>query len=157
VTFKDGATVLGTRPLDARGIATFTTASLRVGSYPITVVYQGNGNFRACAAALTQTVKPAATAAALAPSSANPSVYRQTVTFAAIVVAVAPGGGTPTGTVTFKDGATVLGTRPLDARGIATFTTASLRVGSHAITVLYNGDTGHTGSTSAKLIQTVRA
>ena len=41
-------------------------------------------------------------------SSANPSVSCQSVTFTATVAAVAPGGGTPTGTIDFFDGGTTL-------------------------------------------------
>ena len=46
-------------------------------------------------------------------SSKNPSVYGDTVTFTAIVTPVSPQLGTPTGTVTFKDGAATLGTGTL--------------------------------------------
>jgi hypothetical protein len=57
--------------------------------------------------------------------------------------------------VTFKDGATALGTVTL-ASGIATFSTANLNVGAHSITVVYNGGTEFTGSTSSVLTQTVK-
>lgn len=69
-------------------------------------------------------------------SSQNPSTYGQPVTFTATVTAVAPGGGTPTGTVTFYDGTTVLGTATLNSSGQATFTTSSLFIGTHPITQL---------------------
>ena len=42
-------------------------------------------------------------------SSANPAVPGQSVTFTAIIAAVAPGGGTPTGSVTFTSNGTTLG------------------------------------------------
>jgi hypothetical protein len=69
------------------------------------------------------------------------------VTFTATVTAVAPGAGTRTGTVTFKDGATVMGTGTLNASGQATYTTSSLTVGSHVITAVYGGDGNFNGST----------
>jgi hypothetical protein len=50
---------------------------------------------------------------------------RQSVTFTATAAAVAPGSGTPTGTVTFKNGTTVLGTGTLSG-GKATFATSVL-------------------------------
>jgi hypothetical protein len=59
-----------------------------------------------------------------------------------------------TGTVTFKDGATVLATRTLSS-GKATFTTSTLAVGKHLITAVYGGDADLTGSTSKVLTQTV--
>ncbi|MGW2355260.1 Ig-like domain-containing protein, partial [Actinacidiphila glaucinigra] len=70
------------------------------------------------------------------------------------VAAVPPGAGTPTGTVTFFDGATPLGTSTLSG-GVATLTTSTLSVGTHALTAVYNGSTNFTGSTSPGIIQTV--
>jgi hypothetical protein len=158
VIFRDGTAVLRATTLDTSGRATFTTRSLRVGSHSITVAYQGNTDYTTSAtAALIQTVPRASTTTVLVPPTANPSVRGRSVTFAVIVAPVAPGGGAPTGTVIFKDGSTVLGTRALDAHGVATLSTRSLRVGRHAISVLYRGDTSYAGSTSTPLIQTVRA
>jgi hypothetical protein len=62
------------------------------------------------------------------------------VTFTATVTAVASGAGTPTGTVTFFDGSTVLGTVALDANGQASLTRSFATAGSHAITAAYSGD-----------------
>jgi hypothetical protein len=52
-------------------------------------------------------------------SSLNPSVFGQPVTFTAMVAATT-GSGTPTGSVTFLDGAVALGTQSLAATGAAT-------------------------------------
>src|SRR5207237_2218566 len=57
---------------------------------------------------LSQVVNKADTTTALS-SSANPSVVGQAVTFTASVTVTAPGTGTPSGAVTFQDGATPLG------------------------------------------------
>ena len=87
------------------------------------------------ASANVLTVNPAQTAVALS-SSANPAVPGQSVTFTAIVAPVAPGGGTPTGSVTFKNGTTVLGTVPLSVVGgqdQATFTTTFSTAGTPTI------------------------
>jgi hypothetical protein len=77
-------------------------------------------------------------------SSANPSVLNQAVTLTATVSSSA--GGTPTGTVTFKDGSATLGTVALDGTGQATFTTSALGVGTHAIRGQYSGDANFTAS-----------
>src|SRR5262249_41695484 len=69
--------------------------------------------------------------------SATSTAYGSPVTFTA---AVSGADGTPTGSVTFYDDTTPLGTRDLDALGIATFTTNTLTPGEHAITALYTGD-----------------
>jgi hypothetical protein len=85
-------------------------------------------------------------------SSANPSAEGHAVTFTA-TVRPASGSGTPTGTVTFSDGGSQIGTTKLDSSGTATIT-RSLGVGSHAITASYGGDRNFTASTGS-LAQTV--
>src|SRR5439155_25093370 len=89
-------------------------------------------------------------------SSARQSVSGQAVTFTATVKAQSTGAGTPTGTVTFKDGPSILGTGTLDGSGQARFTISTLAVGSHSITASYGGDATFTGSTSSALTQTVK-
>jgi hypothetical protein len=73
-------------------------------------------------------------------SSVNPAATGQAVTFTAKVAAVAPGGGTPTGAVTFKEGNVVLGTVAVGTGGTATFTTSFAATGGHVITAVYSGD-----------------
>jgi hypothetical protein len=86
-------------------------------------------------------------------SSLNPSLVGQSVTFTATVNG---GGPTPTGTVTFMDGAATLGSAAL-VGGIATFSTSSLAVGTHAITAAYGGDVNYGAGTSPVLSQVVNA
>ena len=150
VTFKDGATTLGTGTLSG-GTATYSTSSLSVSGHTITAVYGGDTNFTgSTSSGLTQTVNKGATTTAVS-SSANPSVFGQSVTFTATVSSTS---GTPSGTVTFKDGATTLGSGTLSG-GTATYSTSSLSVSGHTITAVYGGDTNFTGSTSSGLTQTV--
>jgi hypothetical protein len=84
-------------------------------------------------------------------SSPNPSTFGQAVTFTATVKATS---GTPTGTVTFKDGTTTIGTGVLSA-GKATFKTSKLAKGIHSITAVYGGSITDLGSASPVLKQTV--
>ena len=86
-------------------------------------------------------------------SSLNPSNAGQSVTFTATV---SSGSGTPTGTVTFKDGTTALGTVALSA-GQAQLSISTLGAGSHSITAAYSGNTSYSASTSSVLTQTVNA
>ncbi len=72
-------------------------------------------------------------------SSVNPSTFGQAVTFTATVTPDARSTDTPTGTVTFEEGTTVLGTAPLND-GVATFAISTLAVGSHSIAAVYSGD-----------------
>jgi Concanavalin A-like lectin/glucanases superfamily/Bacterial Ig-like domain (group 3) len=155
VLFRDGMTTIGSGTLNAGGVATFSSTSLALGSHSITAYYGGDANFTAnTSTALSQVVNKAATTTTLT-SSANSSVSGQNVTFTATVNASAPGAGTRTGTVTFMDGATTLGTGAVNAGGVATFSSASLAVASHSITAVYGGDAHFTGSTSVALTQTV--
>ena len=64
-------------------------------------------------------------------------------------------GNTATGTITFRDGTTTLGTSTLNGSGVATFTTTTLALGTHSITAVYGGDTNFTGGTSIAFAQTV--
>jgi CSLREA domain-containing protein len=72
------------------------------------------------------------------------------VTLTATVSVVAPGSGTRTGTVTFYDGATLLGSAVV-TNGVATLALGStaLAVGPHAITAVYGGDANFFGSSGS--------
>ena len=154
VTFMAGLSSMGTGTLSS-GHASFTVPNLAVGSYSITAVYGGNGsNYTAStSSAVSQTVAAASTTTALS-ASVNPSVFGQSTTFTAVVTATSPGSGTPTGTVTFRDGSTTLGIVTLSA-GQASYTTAALTVASHSITAVYNGSTDYATSYASVLSQVV--
>ena len=94
---------------------------------------------------------PRATTTALS-SSQNPSVFGASVTFTTTVTAAS---GTPSGTVTFKDGATTLGTGTL-AGGVATL--LDILAGDRRATPSPRSmaaTRNFTGSTSSGLTQTV--
>jgi hypothetical protein len=68
------------------------------------------------------------------------------------------GSGAPSGTVTFSDGTTVLGTATLNSSGQAKLQTSALTtVGVHTITAAYSGDDAFKTSTSAAVSQIVYA
>ena len=71
------------------------------------------------------------------------------VLFTNTLSVVSPGGGIPTGSVAFKDGASALGAGTLNGSGVATFSTTSLSHGSHIITAEYAGDGNFAGSTNS--------
>ena len=154
VTFNDGATVLGTTALSG-GTAAISTTALTAGAHSITVVYAGDGSFTtSTSAALAQTITTAGVTATLT-SSPNPSDFGASVTFQATVAASA--GGSATGTVTFKEGATTLGTGTLSAAGVASFSTSTLAAGTHAVIAEYGGDATHAGGSTAAVNQVVKA
>jgi hypothetical protein len=88
-------------------------------------------------------------------SSLNPATSGQPITFTAAVAGTTTNTPTPTGSVTFKDGTTILGTASLNSSVQATFTTSSLSAGSHAITAVYGSDANYAASTSSVLTEVV--
>ena len=168
VTFRDTTTntVLGTMSLtpDAGGgvfsKATLGVSSLTVGSHVITATYNGDGvpddNYLGSVSPnFTQIVNKSSTTT-LVGSTPNPSNYGQPVTLTATVAGA--GTGTPTGSVTFKLGSTVLGTGVLNASGVASYVTTAFQLpgGAQTITAVYGGDSNFVGSTGTT-IQNVNA
>ena len=100
---------------------------------------------------ITQRLSPTTTNIA---SSLNPSAFGQSVTFTATVRPKVS--GTPTGTVTFYNGTTNIGSSNLNNIGVATLTTSNLSVGTHGMTATYNGDANFATSTSPVLNQVVQ-
>ena len=153
VQFTDnGADFGGSETLSA-GTASASFPSLSVGAHSVVATYSSDdATFLGSSGSISQPVVMASTLTALA-STASPSVFGQPITLTASVGPMAPGAGTPTGTVTFADGAANLGVANL-AGGQATISLAGLSVGSHNLTAAYSGDTNFKTS-SAMLTQTV--
>ena len=101
------------------------------GSYSLTL----GGNFSVVQKATTTSLNV----------SATPVIQGQEITLTATVVK--SGTALPTGTVTFKEGSTTLGTGTV-SNGQAIFATSALTAGSHAITAQYGGDLKNSSSTS---------
>ena len=153
VSFMDGSSVLTTATLDATGAASFSTSSLAVGSHSIAIAYAGDTNYAAASSSiLLQTVSNANTQIALT-GSANPATYGSPLTFKAIVTS---NGGTATGSITFTDSVTVIGTGVLDSTGTATLTLSTLSPGAHTIVANYAGDGKASASVSTPLSLVVR-
>jgi hypothetical protein len=153
VTFSDGGTALQTVTL-ANGVATYTTTTLTDGSHTFTASYTGDANDLASSSSpltvqVLQTIDISVTS-----TSPNPSVARSNVHFVATITAKQ--GIQPTGSVTFMDGATVLGTGVINGN-TATFDTAALTVGTHAIAASYAGDGITEATHSAPYSQIINA
>ena len=91
-------------------------------------------------------------------SSQNPANLGVSVTFTATVTTV--GTNPPTGTVTFNDSGTAIGTGTLATVAgaqVATFATSTLTVGTHSITATYGGDANNSASTSSPPLSQVIA
>jgi YVTN family beta-propeller protein len=85
----------------------------------------------------------------------NPAISGQKVTFTASVTSANGSNGIPNGTMTFMDGAAILGNGVLDSSGTAAFTTASLSIGTHSITATFAGSGKFISSTSATLTERI--
>jgi hypothetical protein len=153
VVFDDGPTPIEILSL-TDGSASFNTSALSVGSHNITVSYGGDANFApSTSTILIQVVDKASTTTTLV-GAPNPANVAQTVTFTATVTAVSPGAGSPTGTVTFSEGAATLGTGTISS-GKATLNISTLSAGSHTIIASYGGDPNFVASASAGFAQSV--
>ena len=132
---------------DATGKAAFTNLKISTAINGISLVASATGLKSATSSAFN--ISKGSTAASLV-ASTNALIYGQNITLTATVSAAAPASGLATGTVTFKDGATILGTAALNASGIATFSTnrISAVTASHTLTAVYAGDTNFLASTS---------
>ena len=155
----DGVNYGGTVNLVNGSASSLVNSSLLVGAYSVTAIYSGSVSFIGSTGALAggQVVNHANTTTTII-SSNNPSSLNQSVTFTVTVAAVAPGAGTPTGTVDFYDGATLLGNVALNGSGVAQFTTSTLTAGNHMITADYSGSASFNASSTPlpDLIQSVQ-
>lgn len=143
VILSDGTNALANLTLGATGSASFTTSTLLVGRHALTAVYSGDQSFSSSSAALAQTITKAAAMVTLTPSSSS-YTFGANVTFT-VTVGPITDGFTPTGSVTLKDGSSVLASSlPLDPGGNASFTTGNLLPGTHRISAVYGGDANFT-------------
>lgn len=155
VQFKDGASNLGSaQAVNGTGVASFTTSSLAVGTHPITAVFTPTDTAAynpSTSNGVSHVVNAIGTGVTL--SSNTPSAQYAPATFTATVSPVAAG------TVTFSEGATVLGTGTVNGSGVATYSTSNLSVGTHSVTAHFEpaAGSGATPSDSAPLDHVVTA
>jgi hypothetical protein len=148
VQFLDGGTLIGTSAVSG-GVASLPVSTLALGTHNLTASYGGDATDTASASnAIVVTVSKISTSVALI-SSLNPSVTGQSVTFTATVSPASA-----TGSIQFKDGATVLGTVAVSG-GSAYLSLSNLAIGSHSITAAYGGDANDLASASSALSQMV--
>ncbi len=139
VEFNVDGQQVGIATLDAGGLASLVIGPLAPGFHAITSIYLGDSTHSAA----PSEVLDVSVLAPVAVSLYGPppvAIQGQPITFLAEVST--PGGGAG-GYVAFLEGGLTIGLVALDARGVATFTTAGLAPGSHAITADYLGNAGH--------------
>ncbi|MGW7488895.1 beta strand repeat-containing protein, partial [Streptomyces sp. NPDC054786] len=143
VDFGDGTAPVAV-PL-AGGAATVTHAwAGAAGSpYVLTAAYSGDADFGPTSATGSHTVTAAASTTSVS-SVPDPAVPGQPVTVTATVSAVAPGAGTPTGTVTFDfgDGTPSVTTPVTDGTATVTHAWPGAAGSPYTLTTTYHGDFG---------------
>ena len=156
-TAMDGSNVVpGTYAYTAtpQGGTAFTVISstvLGAGDYTLDVTFTPDSiSYTTATGSVTLTVNKASPSVGL-DSSANPALLSSSVTFTATVSSTV---STPTGSVDFYDGTTLLGSGTL-ASSTATYATSSLTAGTHSITAVYGGDSNFSSVTSSPLSQIV--
>jgi len=138
VNFYDGATLLGSAGINSNNnLVLLSTSLLDAGTHSITAQYIGDSNvLGSTSPALSQIVNQATTGTGVISLQAQ-AIVGQPITLRATVGSQF--GGTPTGSVLFKRGGSVLGSVPL-VNAQADFDIPSLPFGTFTITALYSGD-----------------
>ncbi|MCU1239050.1 MAG: Ig-like domain (Group 3) [Candidatus Solibacter sp.] len=161
LTFSYGGTVLGSCSLPAcssTGV-TYSGTALPVGADTIKVDYNGDANYgTATDSTQSVTVGKNATTATLTASPVATAAFGSSVTLTAQYLPAASGAGFPSGTVTFFDGATNLGSALFNPSGVATFTTAAMVPGSgKTLKATWPGDTNFNSPADPTLTYAVTA
>ena len=162
VTITDNGNPLPESPIkiNSAGHAEDQKIQLNGGSHSLVLNYPGDISYNASpAVTLNLTVTPAATAASVS-ASPNPVLANQQVSLSVTIGSQSNSTQGPTGTVTFKDGSTTIGTAnvtpagataTVGASGTAVLTTTFATAGNHSIAAAYAGDTNYAASTSSAL------
>jgi hypothetical protein len=144
--FTDNGVNLGGAQALSGGAASVVSSGLSVGAHNIVATYTSDDpNFLSSTGSASQQINMASTSTDVT-VTANPSVFGQPITITGTVSALAPGAGAPTGTVTFADGATNLGSATVSG-GQAAISTSNLSVGTHNLSATYGGDGNFQSST----------
>ena len=157
VTFYDGSNAIGTASIGSSGfsttgIALLATSFSSVGVHSITAHYNGNDFYSTGTSSATSvgvySAQLAQTSIVLQASTTTPA-YQTSVTLTA---AVAP--ASATGTVTFYNGGTNIGSAPVSG-GTASLTTSFAAGGTATLHAVYSGDYNYLSSTSNSIAMNV--
>jgi hypothetical protein len=154
-------TLNGVLPQDAGRVtanfSTTATATSAPATYPIAVNLSGSAaiNYTVVTGSLSGSVQitQAPSETSLATSSLTPT-FGTSVTLTATTASTT--NGTPTGTISFYDGTTLLNATPVAlSGGVATLAPVTLPLGSQSLTAVYSGDANFITSTSSVVSENV--
>lgn len=141
VSFFDGATALGNVNLSGAQ-ATLTTTLQGVGAHAIRATYSGDGQNLGSSATATANLLSPSTITSPAAGQGYTVTAGKTATLSATV-----GGYSPTGTVSFYVGSTLLGTAVLSG-GTGSISTTLPTPGDYTVTIVYSGDANNAPSSA---------
>jgi hypothetical protein len=155
VDFYDGPNVIGTETLSGTPArASLSVSGFDAGTASISASYEGDTNFvGSTSTAINQVIVAASTSLSLTTSGIS-TVFGEPETFTATATTLYPGVGTPTGTVDFQAGTTLIGSAQL-VDGVAILDSSTVPSGSQAITATLEPSTNFLGSTSPQVDQLV--
>lgn len=157
--FLDGLgsspTTLATQAFSSN-VASYSTSKLTGGTHYLIASYAGDSNNAAVVSSVFVLTVAKASSTTTLNASSSLLEYGATETLTATVVSSV--GVTPTGTVSFYDGSTLLNSTgaTLSSSGVATLAIATLSSGTHNITAVYSGDTNYQSSTSTAVTITLQ-
>jgi hypothetical protein len=138
--------------------ASYTSLPLTAGTHAIWAVLDPAPGYLSNSVGLSQLVQGYATSAVLSVTPVTAQVGA-TVALTATVAASGPHGnaGLPTGTVTFTDAGTEIGSARLNSADVAAFTSTTLPPGVDALSCRYLGDANYAASDCNVVPVTIRA
>jgi hypothetical protein len=138
----NGNTVTSVTLTSAGAPASAAVAGSPYSIVPSAAVGTGLGNYTISYVNGSLTVTAAATTTTLVVSP-NPATSGNPVTFTATIAPVAPGSGSPTGTVQFQVDGTNDGAPVTVNNGVATFSDSTVAIGDHTIKAIYTNTDGN--------------
>jgi len=149
ITFTDSVNGALATVTVSNGTASLTTGALSVGGHTVTATYNGDTNDNMATGTVAVTVTKGNTVTTLT-FSPSPAILNNPVTLTAVISTSGTGTGpyTFTGSVTFYQGSTAIGTSTVSGNQ-ATLTYTFTTTGTYSIYAVYSGDTNWNTSTSS--------
>jgi len=155
------STIGTARPTGAQaGTVALSWSQFQTGAHTVTVKYLGDANFVGSTSnAVVLTAQQEIPKIVFTDTPAATSIYGQAITLTAqLSDQDNDDNWIPTGSVTFYDGTTAIGSGTLNASGQASITlvgSSSLVAGSHSLTVQYSGDEDFSAVTGGPIVHVV--
>ena len=137
-----------TETATATGVAVYG-----LGAHNVLASYPGDASLAASQSTTLPLMGVAQPTATRLTASPNPGIAAQPVTFAATITPTPS--GTPSGMVSFYNGAALLGTATVNSSGVATYMTGGFVSGSYSITAAYSGNAAFASSISSPWVESI--